>query len=656
MSSPFAFYRVRSGSSDTQFNPGSGTRLRFANKDADSLELHGIAQGFLQGGDKVRVTYKSTTVFVGDVDSRVQYFSKGDTASENVVCLGPWGKMSKITYRQNWKVSNGFKKSSRIVLNQYQDGTSQSLTSELREIANAGATACGYSYTASNVSISTQKLPFDECRDITIAEAIRRELRFFPRSVVRFDYSQTTPAIHIARIATGGNDASYIASIPKTQRQKRYTETPITGVYLEIETVGDGWRDITHQSSGNTQPDNPGCLYATIQLAGATSSLVTQSFKSVTEAIPANLSDQSWWMAMHPRLKGLASNQVVISDGARSDSGETTQYPRIAKATAGELQAAGLHCRVVEFTCKATITTADDVETDVLLSMSYLTTDATTKTYSWVVSSSYTEGETAPSGLAAAILADRSGSLKSEKIVMRLGDSLPVLGDLCDGLPLQSYEIDCQTLIADLDFGVPEYLSPEDMASLLSGFRNKRRATISTSRITGKVADESAKTESGAIMPITATDWSPGKKSKTTIGGTNTGSINLDSSGLASGTDIAVKEIGMAGAQQKAKILASANVEIAQKTLAAGANITLTVSQDGKTITIAATGAGGATSGYSTASGAYRYTVRDVQYDTDSCQLQVKYNRETWSNGVMVTSEELAWQTMVGGQAVPQSV
>lgn len=563
MSSPFAFYRIRSGS-ETQFNPGAGTRLRFANKDADSLELHGLTQGFLQDGDKVRVSYKSTTVFVGDVDSRVQHFSKGDTESENIVCLGPWGKMSKITYRQYWKVSNGYKKSSRIVLNQHQNGTPQSLTSELREIASSGATACGYAYSANNISVSSQLLPFDECRDITIAEAIRRELRLFPRTVIRFDYDQETPALHIERITTG-SDAAYIASIPKTQRQKRYTSTPITGVYLEIETVGDGWRDITHQSAGNTQPDNPGCLYATIQLAAASSSAVIQSFNSVTEDIPSDLGDKSWWMSKHPRLKALGSNQVAISDAARSDSEETTQYPRIAKATAGEIEAAGLHCRVVEFTCKATITTADDVESDVMLSMSFLTTDATTKTYSWVVSSSYTEGETVPSDLAAAILADRSGSLKSEKIVMRLGDSLPVLGDLCDGLALQSYEIDCQTLIADLDFGVPEYLSPEDMASLLSGFRNKRRPTTSTSRVSGKPSDDAPKAESGAIMPISSTDWSPGKKTKATLGGVSAGLIELDSSKVGAGGKVAVHDFKFEDGKENSvlcKVLSSSDITI----------------------------------------------------------------------------------------------
>ena len=661
MASPFKFYRIRSGSADLEFNPAAGARLRFANKDADVLQLPGIPRSSLASGDKVKVTYYNTTVFVGEVSEIVEHSGKGDDATDTVVVKGPWDKMARLVYRQNWKVSNGYKKSSRIVLNQHQSGSAQNLNSELAEIAADAASACGYSL--GTVSVSSQYLPFDEVRDLTIADAIRRELRFFPRTVARFDYSQQTPTLSITRIAKNGSDAAYVASIPKTARQKRYTANPVTGVDIEIETVGDGWRDISHQTAGNTSAGNPNCLYATIQLAGATSSLVTQSFKSVTEDIPANLSDLTWWMAKHPRLKGLSSNQVSISDGARSGTTQQNIYARIAAATAGEIEAAGLKCRVEEFTCKATITTTDDVESDVLLSMKFLTTNATgtaesPKTYTWVVSSSATAGETCPSGLAAAILADRSGSLVSEKMTIRLGSALPQLGDLCDDLPLQSFEVDCAALTAELEFGSPEHLAPEDMAALLSGFRNKRRPTVSTSRASGKVSDLAAASESGAIMPLSTTDWSPGKKSKTTIGGTNTGSINLDSSSLASGTDIDVKTIGMEGANDadKAKILASKNIEIAQKTLAAGTNITLTVSQDGKTITIAATGASGSTSGYSTATGAYRYTLRDFRYDTDTRQLQVKYNRETWANGVMTASEETAWQMAEGGQAVEETV
>ena len=238
---------------------------------------------------------------------------------------------------------------------------------------------------------------------------------------------------------------------------------------------------------------------------------------------------------------------MVISDGARSGTTQQNVYARIASATAGEIEAAGLKCRVEEFTCKATITTADDVEEDVLLSMKFLTTNATTKTYTWTVSSSATAGETCPDGLAAAILADRAGTLVSESMSIRLGSSFPQLGDLCDDLPLQSFEVDCSALTADLEFGTPEHLAPEDMAALLSGFRNKRRPSVSTSRASGKVSDIAPASESGAIMPLESSDWAPGTKSKTTIGGSDTGKITLDASNLPSGTVIDVKTIGKRG-------------------------------------------------------------------------------------------------------------
>ena len=559
MASPFKFYKVSSGA-ETQFLPAVGSRLSFANKAADVLQLPGIPRSSLASGDKVKVTYYNTTVFVGEVSEIVENSGKGDDATDTVVVKGPWDKMARLVYRQNWKVSNGYKKSSRIVLNQNQNGEAQTLNSELAEIAGAGESACGYSL--GTVSVSSHYLPFDEVRDLTIADAIRRELRFFPRTVTRFDYSTQTPTLSITRIAKNGSDAAYVETVNKSDRKKRYTANPITGVDIEIETVGEGWRDIEHQTAGNTSAGNPNCLYATIQLAGATSSIVTQSFKSVTEDIPQDLSDQAWWMAKHPRLKGLASAQIVISDGARSGSDQLETYARIAAATAGEIEAAGLKCRVEEFTCKAKITTADDAEENILLSMKFLVTNATTTTYRWVASSEATAGETCPDGLAAAILADRSGALVSERMTIRLGAALPQLGDLCDDLPLQSFEIDCAALTADLEFGSPEHLTPEDMAALLSGFRNKHRPTVSTSRATGKVADLNPASDPGAIMPIDATEWAPGKKSKTTIGGSGTGTISLDAKKVPQGTELSVKELKVVASGQTVKFLASADVTI----------------------------------------------------------------------------------------------
>lgn len=544
----FSFQRVRSGTS-TRFYPGAGTKLHFANRDVDTLEMPGVPNGFLAAGDVVTATYKGTCVFRGDVATIAEARGRGTDATQTVTCVGPWSKMARLVYRQNWFTGGGYSRSSRLVLNQHQDGSTQNLNSELYEIASHGATPCGYTVAQADVAVSTQQLPFDECRDITVADAIRRELRFFPKAVCRFDYSGKTPALKIKKTASP-TTAAYVAAIPKNRREYVYNAHPITGVDLEIETTGtvDGveYRQIDHQTAGNTSAGNPDCLYATLQIKGASSNTTRQSFKSVTEDIPQNLNDAAWWKARHPRLANVAANAIAISEGSRTPS----NYPRISAATAGELEEAGLHCEVSKFTCKATITTADDKEEEIFLTMNFLTTNATgttadPKTYTWVAESSSESGETVPSGLAATILAERAGSLLSERMTVRLGDALPQLGDAIvetEGTVfLQSIDVDCASLTADLKFGVPDYLSPEDMAALLSGFRNKRTSSSHTVRKTGKPDDNGSNVEMGAIPPLSSTEFAPGQKAKTIIGpkAANSPSIKLDATG--GGGNVAVK-------------------------------------------------------------------------------------------------------------------
>lgn len=540
----FSFARIRSGAT-SRFYPGAGARLRFANRDVDTLEMPGMPSGYLAAGDVVTATYKGVCVFRGDVATIVEARGRGDDATQTVTCVGPWSKMQRLVYRQNWFTGDGYSRSSRLVLNETQGGTAQNLNSELYEIASLGATPCGYTVALADVAVSTQTLPFDECRDITVADAIRRELRFFPKAICRFDYSGATPALKIKETASPST-AAYVASIPKTAREYVYTAHPITGVDLEIEATGtvDGveYRQISHQTAGDTAAGNPDCLYATLQIRGASSNTVRQTFKSVSEAIPGDLNSIGWWKQKHPRLANVALAAIKsITEGARSPA----NYSRISAATAGELEEAGLRCEVSKFSCKVTIETEDDREEDIYLTAHFLTTNATgtaedPKTYTWVTDSSSESGETVPTGLAAAILAERSGRLVSEKFTMRLGDALPTLGDAIvesDGTVfLQSFEVDCARLTAELSFGVPEHLAPEDMASLLSGFRNKCTTTSAAMRKTGKAEDSGAKVELGGIPPLSSTEFAPGTKSKTTISGSSSlrgpsKSIVLDTTG-----------------------------------------------------------------------------------------------------------------------------
>lgn len=643
----FSFERIRSGNS-TRFFPGAGAKLRFANRDVDTLELPGVPSGYLAAGDVVTATYKGVCVFRGDVATIVEVRGRGDNATQTVTCVGPWSKMQRLVYRQNWYTGSGYSRSSRLVLNETQGGAVQNLNSELYEIASHGATPCGYTVAQADVAVSTQQLPFDECRDITVADAIRRELRFFPRAICRFNYSGSTPALEIKETSSP-TTAAYVAAIPKTAREYVFTAHPITGVDLEIETTGtvDGveYRQISHQTAGNTTAGNPDCLYATLQIRGASSNATRQTFKSVTENVPANLNDVSWWKQKHPRLANVAASAITITDGARSPS----NYPRISAATAGELEAAGLRCEISKFTCKATITTADDKEEDIYLTANFLTTNATgtaanPKTYTWVAESSAESGETVPAGLAAAILAERSGSLVSEKFTIRLGDTFPQLGDAIvesEGTVfLQSFEVDCAALTAELSFGVPDHLAPEDMAALLSGFRNKRTATSATTRNTGKPGDGGAKIELGGIPPLSSTEFAPGTKSKTTIkGGSGHGNMVFDASQLDPGEEIALRDITDNGEPSGVKVLATDDVDVGHKTLVEGENVTLTESADGKTITISVElESEGTTSGFT----GTRTVLVDAKYD--SFKLWKKFATETWEDGVLKSSVEGQWE------------
>lgn len=634
----FKFQRRR-GSGNIEFSP-ENARLHFANRDVDTLELT-VPSGFLVKGDKVVVKYSGSgadvTVFRGSLERRVRLQSRGNTISEICTISGPWSKMARLVYLQYWNTGSQYVKSSRLVLNQTQGGLSQDLNSELSEIITDNAPALGI--TKGTISVSTQKLPFDECRDITVADAIRRELRFFPKAIVAFDYTPSTPKISITR-PSATSDASYVADIPKTEREYTYTEHPITGVDLEVETVGTTngveYRNISHQvyPVGASGVD---VLHATIKLKGASSTFVTASFESITEDIPSDLKDVSWWKAKHPRLANVAANTITITEASRSGSSDSSKYPRIAKASMGEVKAAGLNARVEEFTATAKITTDADEEESIYLSMKFVTTNATgteanPRVYTWVAESSATTGETIPSGLAKAIFEDRAGELLQERMTIRLGSSLPHLGDACDGLLLQSFDVDCANLTATLNFGQPDHLAPEDMAALLSSFRNKRTSTASTSRSTGRVSDDGDKIDLGGIPPVSSTEFCPGTKSKTTVAAKNgsSGSIKLDSSEVPQNETATMKSFKVGG-EEKAKILATKEVDFGQKKLVAGAGIKIETNEAGE-IVISSLASGAATTG---ATVEELVLINGVAYEPSSAYLYQVPIRFKIENGII---------------------
>ena len=510
-----------------RFFPGADAKLSYRSMGIDTAHLSGLPPGLIKPNDTVEVYYLGNRVFTGTAEKIINHQRSGRDRSETVLCHGPWGKMNRFVFRQQWcagtKNNQSYTfSSSRVILNQSALGVRMSMSEQLHEIATFAQDVCGFCI--GDISASSLCLPLDETRDITCASAIQRELRFFPKKVVSFDYSHNPPALNITDPDTS-TDSPYIATIPQSQRSYEYTAHPIASVdisteLVELETSSDKvnsiLRSLKHQVyPANADTDDIDCLKVFIPLQKGSASTSWESFESVTESIPS-LNDASWWKSKHPRLANVDINQIEIRDAFRTDD---NAYPNIAAATSDQLEAAGLSCEVSRFTCTCKITTEDDIEDDIILTMDFLTTDATTRTYTWQTGSSFTEGESLPEGLAKAIFEQRSGKLLNEDIAIRLGNEFPHLGDTVDGLILQSFEIDCCDLEASLHFGHPEHLSVEDMRDLLNGFRQRASASNAVMR-TGEPPEEDAD-EQGSIQPIGSTEFSPGKKYKTTIGGNN---------------------------------------------------------------------------------------------------------------------------------------
>ncbi len=525
----------------TEFFPGVGTRLHFGSQAIDTLNLVNLPAELLTAGDTVTVTYLGTTIFVGDVEQIIDRHGGGTERTQDVTCQGPFGKMQRLLFRQTWGTGSSGSHSSHVILNQTASGAGCSHQSQLSEIAAYGQTKCGYQL--GTIQGHGIHLPFDETRDITVAAALRRQLRFFPKSILRFDYSTSDandnpkPTLHVREPNTA-TDAAYLAAIPKTARSYEYNAHPIQGVYLYAETFdGSGVVAETQRYPLTASPDDLDVVCAYIPLARAMGSVSTEYFEAKGEEIGEDYKEVWWWWFRHPRLTAEDANTITLSDVTR---GGTLNLPYLAEHSSEELAAAGCRSEVVRFTCKATINRGTDIEENVVLSMDFLTTDAIPgKKYLLASESSFESGETMPTGLAQAIFEQRSGALKNEYITLRLGDALPTLGDCCDGLILQEFDVDCASLTANLHFGQPEYLSIDDMRGLLSGFRQRSWAKSSYVRKRAALPDdeEDENAYTRFIQPLSSTEFCPGKKIKTEIGDATDGGavMQLDPSLLPAG-------------------------------------------------------------------------------------------------------------------------
>ena len=531
----------------TRFFPQAGARLSFASRTAASLFLPGLPEGLVASGDTVVVKYRGKTVFSGTPAKYVERTVRGLTVRD-VTCLDAWDLMERRVYRQTWKVAgtDGASvetASARVVLNVDALGQPVALAAQLGEVCSAGGLMM------SDGGIPEATLPSDVAENITCADAVRRLLRLFPQVVAYIDYTSSSSTVVQFSVPDTSKPPAWLAEARILSRAKQYTAHPVVGVDIATESVDTvvvsaetgvtaDMRAYTHQTAGDAASDD--CLHVYMPLAGGSASTSWESLEVEVEDIP-DLSDASWWREKHPRLANAGAAAVTVTEAGRSSD----TYGKIARNDVGALRAFGLGAEAVRFWARVKVETEDDAEEELYLTMDFATTDATAGRHTRQAGSSYTAPETLPEGLAQAILDQRAGGLVEEDVEIALGEAFPTVGETLDGLVCQTVEVDCDSRVARVRFGHPDYLSAEDMRSLLNGFRGRGYAANIPQRDNSDPGGGTAAV-AGGIQPLATTEFSPGTKAKTTIRRTDpsatSGSIVLDADEVDGGESVAVRD------------------------------------------------------------------------------------------------------------------
>ena len=546
-----------------RFYPQSGARLSYASRTAATLFLPGMPSGLIASKDTVTVKYNGTTVFAGTLAKYTERTTRGLTVLD-MTCADRWDILERRVFRQEWKVAGEggasvTTRSARLVLNVDELGLPVMLPGQIGEICSYGGIMC------SDGGIPYVALPADVTENITCADAIRRLLRLFPQVVAYYNAERNVVQFSVPDTS---KSPGWLSEGRILSRAKQYTAHPVVGVDIATESVDtvvvdeDGatvdMRAYTHQTAGNVNSDD--CLHVFMPLAGGSASTSWESLEVTTEEMPL-LSTPSFWQEKHPRLANVPLSAISISDAGRS----STTYDRITSNDIGALRAFGLNAEVVHCHCKATVTTEDDVEEELYLTMDFTMTDASPGRHTRQTGSSSMAGETLPEGLAAALLAQRSGNLEGEDVEIALCEAFPTVGETLDDLVCQTVEVDCDTRVARLHFGHPAYLSAEDMRSLLNGFRGRAYASNIPQRGNTDPGAGAAVDVAGGIQPLTTTEFAPGTKSKTTIkhvdDAAKSGAIVLDADKVDSGKTLEVQEAVFADGTT-GKALATHKMEI----------------------------------------------------------------------------------------------
>ncbi|MGE9268376.1 MAG: hypothetical protein ACQKBY_09790 [Verrucomicrobiales bacterium] len=253
------------------------------------------SNGPLSAGDQVQLFRNSDRFFQGRVLAPSPSASP-DSESISYEVLDVWDELERTLYQQTWKrafasgeeAAEATYYSPRVTIGLDPDGQRRGAGGTIRD-ALAFAAACGIDIAAGTIGNGVPLLPSEEL-SITIAEVLRRCMKWQPGSVMWIDHAPETPTL---RVTPRGSltELSYPAFDHPVQSMSPRPRPDLvpTGVrilYESTHTVADDTWRTTHEDKypGTTSPTDPYALQAVIPLRGLQAQIQKQEVK--TRAIP----------------------------------------------------------------------------------------------------------------------------------------------------------------------------------------------------------------------------------------------------------------------------------------------------------------------------------------------------------------------------------
>lgn len=312
----------------------SALKRQLRNQAADRVTFAVKSKGILDepvfdANEYIKIYHGASIWFQGVVTMTPVYGSM-DAEFHNYTLSGTWWFLENLIYQQVWKEpvdpddpSSSLKNitKSHLILGQNSDGDAITIGDQIDEIVSYAIGACAVPILLDDQLDLPVNIPFDECKDLSCAEAIKKLLRWIPDAICYFDYSTDTPTLYIKTRSQLESVTFNILSqtdIAEFSIQPRY-DLQVSSVVLKFEkthsTDGKSWKTVQVQrcpiSATGTELKS---LVMAIELEGVQATYVKQYMK--TE--PIQIDSVAWWKAHLPGLQQVPTDSISISDQSRS--------------------------------------------------------------------------------------------------------------------------------------------------------------------------------------------------------------------------------------------------------------------------------------------------------------------------------------------------